>query len=89
METSIINTNNEIIESAPKEKFYSLQELQEIVEGYIEIVFLPNNFCLVVNEEGKLKQLPINIIATQIIRQFGINDIIVGNALYCNRNQLD
>lgn len=89
MNTSIITTNNEIINSEPKENIYSLPELQEIVGGYIEIVFLPNQFCLVVNEEGKLLNLPINPIATQIMHQFGIPDIIVGNALYCKLEQLD
>ena len=89
MNTSIITPNNEILKSAPKQNIYSLEELQEIVGGYIEIVFLPNKFCLVVNEEGKLNNLPINSIATEIMQQHGINDIIVGNALYCNINQLD
>ena len=88
--TIIINTDNSITEITPnKDNLFSLEELQKIVGGYIEMVFLPNNFVLVVNEEGKLNQLPINIKASLIMKEFNINDFIVGNALYCSLNQLD
>lgn len=66
------------------EKFFTLEELQEYVGGYIEIVRLNNESVMVINEEGKTNGLPINPIATQMYQACtGINDVIVGNALEC------
>lgn len=75
-------------EVKPKvEKGFSLEELQSYVEGNIECVELPDGMVLVVNEEGKLKNLPVNRLATQEWEKyFGATDIIVGNALICNPN---
>jgi hypothetical protein len=64
-------------------KHFTLKELQSIVGGYIETVFLNETTVMVVNEDGKLDELPINIRATEIIRQAGITDTIVGDALVC------
>ena len=70
---------------APKnKKYFTLQELQGFVGGYIEMVFLNDTRIMVVNEEGKLDELPINVRATEIIRQAGILDTIVGDALVCS-----
>jgi hypothetical protein len=69
---------------APKnKKLFSLKELQAFVGGYIEIVFLTDSQIMVVNEEGKLDELPINVRATEIVRARGIEDTIVGDALVC------
>jgi len=35
-------------------KFFKLKELQSIVGGYIECLYLKDNMTMVVNEEGKL-----------------------------------
>jgi len=50
-----IDGTKEIIDPKDGNKF-SLEELQEIVEGYIEFIHLPDrpDKTLVVNEEGKL-----------------------------------
>jgi hypothetical protein len=73
---------------APKnKKNFSLQELQSFVGGYIEMVFLfaiSDSLVMVVNEEGKLDELPINVRATEIIRQAGIQNTIAGDALVCS-----
>ena len=68
---------------------YTLNELQRIVGGPIEIVNL-GNFLLVVNEEGKLRRLPYNMIATNwyLSFHFGVgvipeSEYIVGDALLC------
>jgi hypothetical protein len=69
---------------APKnKKLFSLKELQSFVGGYIEILFITDSQVMVVNEEGKLDELPINVRATEIIRQAGIQDVIAGDALVC------
>lgn len=72
-----------------------LQTLQDLVEGYIETV--PVMPCvargmepgvkpvLIVNEEGKLRQLPLNIVAS--IMADLMDDEIAGNAvLMCARD---
>lgn len=69
---------------------FSLEEMQSIVGGYIEIVDLNDSQCLVVNEEGKCEHLPYNAIATNVLRLAyqHTTDYIAGNALLCNINQI-
>ena len=62
---------------------FSLEELHTIVGGYIEIVLLGDNRIMVVNEEGKINRLPLNVRATCIVNGAGIADTIVGNVLIC------
>ena len=74
----------------------SLEDLQKAVEGYIEIVDLPKGdlttnkkLIMVLNEEGKINQLPVNLIATQIwIKNYGRTDVIVGNVVICKRSDI-
>lgn len=67
---------------------FTLEELQEMVGGYIEILNLHNDNIIVVNEEGKLERLPLNEAATKIIRLSGYADYIVGNALICTSEEV-
>ncbi len=69
---------------------FTLEEMQSIVGGYIELVELNETDTMVLNEEGKLEGLPINIKATGLFRSHypNSNDIIVGNVLVCNNNQI-
>ena len=59
---------------------YTLEELQGMVGGLIEVVRVPNkpSMILIVNEEGLLHNLPPNPMATGIAGQ-----PIVGDAVYC------
>jgi len=52
---------------APKGAKWTLEELQALVGGYIE--FMPGKigFRMVMNEEGRIKQLPFNARATSIV----------------------
>lgn len=43
-----------------KEIENELKPLQEIVGGYIEVITLPRNTALIINEEGKLKGMAPN-----------------------------
>lgn len=64
---------------------YSLEELQGLVEGRIEIVTLTANTIMVINEEGK-GCLPKNVKATVMAKALGAifpEDHIAGNALLC------
>lgn len=62
---------------------FSLEELNKFVDGFIEVVWLPNGKLMVVNEEGQLKRLIPNPVASIIARQ-----MIVGNVLLCDEGQV-
>lgn len=86
----IIKTDGYIIESEPKNGIdYQLEELQAIVSGYIEVVPIGEKNLMVVNEEGKLKGLGINHVATTIFNKYTRgNDVIVGDVLLCEVGQI-
>ena len=67
----------------------TLKELQECVDGYIEIIYLENNYLLVVNEEGKMNNLPFNFCATNLAMTNQNGDYVVGNALLIDRKYVD
>lgn len=77
----------------PKEKTYSLEELQKFVGGYIEIHHLADGkLCMVINEEGKINHLPLNPMATRIFNLFSpvsFYDYIVGNVLICGSDEIE
>ena len=68
-------------------KFFSLKELQGFVCGFAELVHLKNDkeHVLIVNEEGKLRNEPLNKDASIIAQVNDIKDIIVGDAFYCRK----
>ena len=67
---------------------FSLEELRGFVGGYIEIVRLSKSQVMVVNEEGKIYNLPQNEKATMLVNIAGIRDVIVGNVLVCDTNKI-
>ena len=68
---------------------FSLEELKSFVDGWIEIVDLRDGRLMVVNEEGKLLGLPLNLLATvEYQKTFGPIDQIVGNALVCKKGEI-
>ena len=76
-----------IIEDSKDEP--SLKEAQEFVGGYVEGITFPNGDYLIINEEGKIKNLPLNPEATALWRatftkeeySFGYDDFVVGPAI--------
>lgn len=56
---------------------FSFKELQGYVGGYIEIVRLPNNYILVVDEEGVLKQKKLNKKASELAGQPIVGDVVL------------
>ena len=87
---TIITTSGAVKKVHPANgKTFSLEELKKIVNGYIEIVHLSARSLLVVNEEGKLHNLPYNPTATSIMLLYGHRDTIVGNALLVNNTEID
>ena len=67
---------------------FKLEELRKIVGGHIEIAETKfDGIIMVLDEEGKLKEKPINRMATHMYK-YGDQDPIVGNVLICNKNQI-
>ncbi len=55
----------------------TLEGLQELIGGYIEVVTkIPGQLVMLVDEEGKMKGLPVNFMDHQI------DDFIVGRAAF-------
>jgi hypothetical protein len=69
-------------------QYATMEELQSIVNGHFEFVYLPENMIMVVNEEGKLNDLPINSVATAFVKPV-LNDYIVGDVLLINQKFLN
>ena len=67
----------------------TLEEAQEFVGGLVEGITFPNGDYLIINEEGKLMDLPLNSEATMMWRVtftkdkylFGHDDFVVGPAI--------
>jgi|TARA_R100001460_G_scaffold518_2_gene2565 hypothetical protein len=74
----------------------TLKAAQDFVGGYVEGITLPNGDYLLVNEEGKLKDLPLNPEATALWKatfdndQYitGRNDFVVGPAILIKKAAL-
>lgn len=57
-----------------------LTDLQKAVNGYIEGISLGGTLFGYINEEGKLRGLPINQLATRFWKsRRGVDDVICGN----------
>lgn len=87
----LYKTNGEIVEVEPENgSDFSLEELQSFVDGYIEIAYLDNERVIVINEEGKINDLPYNENATtEYNRAMECEaDYIAGDALICKHNQI-
>ena len=74
----------------------TLKEAQDFVGGMVECITFPNGDLLIVNEEGKLMQLPLNPEATLLWRMTftkdkyvtGYDDFVVGPVIYIKKHAL-
>lgn len=66
---------------------FSLKELQDLVGGYIEMVPLDDGL-LVVDEDGKLREKPINVGASRLLRA-GYSDWVAGDAVWCSKDLVE
>ena len=89
---TILKTNGTQQKVQPKNGTdFQLDELQEIVGGYIEIVRVNTGEIIICNDNGKLYGLPVNDNATMLAHYFNAianDDFIVGDVLICNKNQV-
>lgn len=84
----IIKTDGNIKYVKPKNnKDFSLEELQKIIGGHIQIVKTKRGKLMVINEEGKLLRLQKNRKATDLY-EYGGTDIIVGDVLVIDKDQI-
>ena len=73
-----------------------LKAAQEFVGGYVEGIQFPNGDYLIINEEGKLMDLPLNSEATMLWRLTfdndnyitGRKDFVVGPAILIKKDAL-
>ena len=85
---TLIKTNGEETNVTPQNKTdFKLDELQNYVGGIIEIVRTKDNKMIVINEEGKINELPINEKATELYI-YSESDLIVGDVLICDENEI-
>ena len=86
----IIKSSGEVIETKPNNGTdFSLEELQAIVGGYIEVVGLRDGRLIVCDEEGKLKGKEHNQKATEIYQANVPNwDHLVGDVLLCGVDEI-
>tara|TARA_R100001015_G_scaffold6116_1_gene2392 strand:+ start:180 stop:488 length:309 start_codon:yes stop_codon:yes gene_type:complete len=74
----------------------NLKQAQDFVGGMVECITFPNGDLLIVNEEGKLMQLPLNPEGTMLWRMTfdndnyvtGRKDFVVGPAIYIKKKAL-
>tara|TARA_R100001510_G_C7563224_1_gene142493 strand:- start:127 stop:435 length:309 start_codon:yes stop_codon:yes gene_type:complete len=74
----------------------TLKEAQDFVGGMVECITFPNGDLLIINEEGKLMQLPLNPEGTLLWRLTftkdkyvtGYDDFVVGPAIYIRKHAL-
>lgn len=69
---------------------FQLEELHALLGGYVEVVKLDDGRLLLVNDNGKIKQLAINPQATVLLWEFtdSLADVIVGDAVLCNDHEV-
>ena len=83
----------ELVHPMGQKEFFNLHELQGFVGGYFELATIKLDWLekdgwpypsMAVNEEGRLKNLPFNAVASSLH-----GSVIVGNALLLERGELD
>lgn len=83
---TIVKSSGLVEETRPANgRDFTLSELQAIVGGFIEIVPLDEEHIMVVNEEGLLKGLDENKVATSLYHRKNklTTNYIVGDVLVC------
>ena len=87
----IIYNDKEAEDYTPKNgKTFEFDELQGVVGGHFEIVWLNDGRMIIVDEDGKSKGKAVNIPATNILRRdHYTTDYIVGTAIVCDADMVE
>ncbi len=87
-----IKATGETMMVSPRDgRGFDLEEMQHLVGGYIEVIPLPGEQAMVVNEHGKLHGQPLNEEATsiaQLTASIHWSDYIVGDVVVCQMNEI-
>lgn len=73
-------------------KTFTLDELQEIVGGYIQFLKFQTGVIMILNEEGKMLGFPMNREATRIAKENNLifpEDYIVGTVLLVDPDEIE
>lgn len=86
----LIKTDGTIKDVKPENgKFYTLKEMQDYVDGYIQVIDLGRSGCMIVDEEGKIRGKAVNVEATKkAIKHLMFGDFIVGDVLICRKGEV-
>lgn len=78
------------VSPANPKKGFTLDEMYKLIGcELVELIPLPHNQEMWVDEEGKIKGAPINRKATQVFQAaIGAFDAIVGKALICKKGEV-
>lgn len=80
----------EVFPIFPKGETYTIEELQAIAGGYVQMVGC-GDYAAICDEDGKMKNLPINEKATARAKEFNYiapDDCFVGNVLFTPKELL-
>ena len=67
----------------------TLEQAQKFVGGMVQGITFPNGAYLIINEEGRLKNLPLNPEATLLWRMHFDHNDIVGPAILIKKGALN
>lgn len=88
----LIKPSGEITNVSPKSgKYFSLKELQGFVGGLIEVIDIPGNRSMYLNEEGKYLGLGVNLVATAfLILAGGVpGDYVMGTIAILDHSEIN
>ena len=87
----LLSIDKEITEKRvfPENETFTLKEMYKYTKSNIvEFVYL-NGHIMIIDEEGKLNNKPINDIATHYFRKYNkTHDFIVGDVLICDKSEI-
>jgi uncharacterized protein DUF3846 len=86
MNAKLISPNGKTKEIQPRDgKTFKLDELQEYVDGPIQIIDLFDGSVMVVNEEGKIDRNKLSMYYNRVASELynNSNDFIVGPVVVC------
>lgn len=81
----LYKTDGDVLPIYPKGEKFTLQELQALVGGYVEIVDVHEDFYAICDEEGKIKGKDGNEKATTLAHTKGtlpLSDFFVGDIVF-------
>ena len=87
----LFKTNGDVLGVSPENGVeFTLEELQSIVGGGIEVVHLSSGELMVIDEDHLKKGRRLNGAATYLYeRGTGCNDMIHGDALICEEGEVE